>query len=96
MEEELIQLDLVGEEVKEKDPIQETLEKLVQEGDEEIVVDWKLFHDLEGFRTMTLKEQMYSAAVEKLQELNILSYEENGNYELSSDGPIILNPRYWT
>lgn len=73
-------------------PVEQALEKLVQEKDGELIVNWKHFHELNN-NNDEINTEAYQAAVNKLEELNILSVESNNNYEIIGC-EIVLNPRW--
>ena len=71
--------------------IKESLEKLLTTEGRKVTVDWNFFHELESKKDKYLGGQIYSAAVDKLRELNILSLKQEGNYFIVGCN-MIINP----
>lgn len=71
------------------------LEKLVKKTGKNVIIDWKFFHELEESEESKLGNTLYTEAVEKLKNLNILTANSEGNFVVVGRF-VVINPRYHT
>lgn len=70
---------------------EKTLEQYVKFEDNKPVVDWSFVRKFSSAREGSYNESLNNALLDKLVELNVLSYSANNNYVINSLG-IPLNP----